>query len=825
MKRKLITSALPYVNNIPHLGNLIQVLSADVFARFCRLRGYQTLYVCGTDEYGTATETKALEEGKSPRELCDYYHAIHRDIYNWFSIAFDYFGRTSTAQQTEIVQSIFKDIDKNGFITEHSVEQLRCDECNRFLADRYVRGTCPYCGYEDARGDQCEACGKLLEPTELKKPRCSTCGSSPKLKSTTHLYIDLPHIAARYEPWMQKASTEGRWSNNAVKMTQGWLRDGLQERAITRDLKWGIPVPRAGFENKVFYVWFDAPIGYISITKCFTDLLGTDWKAWWLNQSDVELFQFIGKDNIPFHTVIFPSSLIATGKDWVKLHHISSSEYLNYEAGKFSKSKGIGVFGSDAQESGIPADMWRFYIFYNRPEKNDAVFTWKDFQERVNSELVGNLCNLINRTLTFVSRYYGGRIPERDGLASSREDIRTTTEALRKAVQESVQRITALLEEAELREAFHELFALSSVANKAFQDGEPWKNREADPERAESLLFELCYIIKDLLILMHPYMPNYADAVASFFGITVWSGDVFDWQHPVRPRPESSLSWENLLERMGLSRVGKPQIIFKTLEDAAIAVYRDRYSGSQKERSDRSGTISCGKEGTKHAEHKDGARRQEKVAEKPAWKDMDPSELFSRYISLKTAKILSVQKHPHGDKLFVETIDDGSGSERVILSGLVPYFAAEELVGADIILVENLKPRKMRGIESKGMLLASHYTDEAGRERLELVGMPGAATGTPVLLEGEAGLCGSAGVSGEPESCAASGSAEVGSAASTSGVHPASRHDQKPPVIDAELFFAVPFTVEDFYVCAAGKRLLVGGVPLKMQHVKSGTVQ
>lgn len=795
MKRKLITSALPYVNNIPHLGNLIQVLSADVFARFCRLRGYTSLYVCGTDEYGTATETKALEEGKTPRELCDYYHAIHRDIYHWFNIAFDYFGRTSTPQQTEIVQGLFKDIDKNGFIKEHAIEQLYCAHCNRFLADRYVRGICPHCGYEDARGDQCEACGKLLEPTELKAPRCSTCGATPEPRSTKHLYIDLPGIVPQYEPWMQKASVEGQWSNNAVQMTKGWLRDGLQERAITRDLKWGIPVPKAGFEDKVFYVWFDAPIGYISITKCFTDLTGADWKNWWLEQNDIELFQFIGKDNIPFHTVIFPSSLIASGKDWVKLHHISSSEYLNYESGKFSKSKGIGVFGSDAKDSGIPADMWRFYIFYNRPEKNDALFTWKDFQERVNSELVGNLCNLINRTLTFVSRYYDGVIPQRDGMTSAREDVRAVTEGLRAAAKYSIEKITALLEEAELRDAFHELFALSSVANKAFQDGEPWKNREADPEKAEALLFELCYLIKDLLILMHPYMPEYADAVASFLGIKIWSGNVFDWEHPVQPRPENVLAWDNLLERRGLERVQKPAIIFKTLENDAIAAYRERYAGSQKERAAQAGKQAAGKQ----AGGEQGGKKQqnagsknEKQKAKPEWADVPPEKLFTDYISLKTAKIISVEKHPDADKLFVETIDDGSESGRVILSGLAPYFAPEELVGADIILAENLKPRKMRGIESKGMLLASHYTDADGTERVELVGMPGAAAGTPVTLEG--------------------------AEATTPPV-------QKPQAIDAELFFAVPFTVEDFRVCAAGKQLLVNGKPLVMKHVKSGTVQ
>ena len=411
MKRRLITSALPYVNNVPHLGNLIQVLSADVFARFCRLRGYDTLYVCGTDEYGTATETKALEEGVTPQELCDRFHAIHRDIYSWFGISFDKFGRTSTRRQTEITQSIFLDLDAAGFIKQQTIEQLYCENDKRFLADRYVRGTCPFCGYDGARGDQCENCGKLLEPTDLKDPKCSTCGATPRPRSTTHLYIDLPAIRPKLEEWMKEASARGFWANNAIQMTQAWIRDGLKERAITRDLKWGIPVPKKGFEDKVFYVWFDAPIGYISITACAGDERGFDWKTWWQSPKDVELFQFIGKDNIPFHTVIFPSSLLGSGRTWTMLHHMSSTEYLNYEAGKFSKSKGVGVFGTDAVESGIPADVWRFYIFYNRPEKSDTTFTWADFQEKVNGELIGNLGNLANRTLTFVARYYDGAIP------------------------------------------------------------------------------------------------------------------------------------------------------------------------------------------------------------------------------------------------------------------------------------------------------------------------------------------------------------------------------------------------------------------------------
>jgi methionyl-tRNA synthetase len=798
MKRKLVTSALPYVNNIPHLGNLIQVLSADVYSRFCRLRGYDTLYVCGTDEYGTATETKAQEEGKTPRQLCDYYHAIHSDIYQWFGIAFDHFGRTSTPQQTEITQGMFLDLEKNGYIQEHEIEQLFCASCGRFLADRYVRGTCPSCGYEDARGDQCEHCGKLLDPTELKNPRCSSCGSTPEIRATKHLYIDLPAILPEYEKWMKEASVSGQWARNALQMTQAWIRDGLQERAITRDLKWGIPVPRTGFEKKVFYVWFDAPIGYISITKCLTDRLESekklpatgDWKAWWQDPSSVELFQFIGKDNIPFHTVIFPSSLIGSGKNWTKLHHMSSTEYLNYEAGKFSKSKGIGVFGSDAKESGIPADVWRFYIFYNRPERSDALFTWKDFQEKMNSELIGNLGNLVNRTLTFIARYYDGKIPEMDGSASSREDIRTTTEALRAAANASIKKITELLEWAELRDAFREAFLLSSVANKAFQDGEPWKNRTADPERAEALLRELCYLIRDLMIIVHPYMPGYADKIASFYGKKIWSGIVFDEALALTGKAESALghqlpegtfSWKDLGKRTGLDTIAMPEIIFKPMDDTTIDAYRERYAGSQKERKE--------KEHKMNEEAKNAAVNATAAApEKPAKPADSADVIFNEKIALKTAKIIKIERHPDAEKLYVETLDDGSGTERVIISGLVPYFTAEELLGKSIIIADNLKARKMRGIESRGMLLAGDYTDAQGVEHVEVLDSSWAAPGTPVVLEG----------------------ADVAF--------------KKPDSIDADTFFSAPIQIIDHVVTIGGKKLVIDGKPVTAKNVASGEV-
>jgi len=399
-KNILITSALPYVNNVPHLGNIIGcVLSADVYARFCRLRGYNTIYICGTDEYGTATETKALKENKTPQEICDYYHKIHKECYDWFDCDFDYFGRTSTEQQTKACQDIFLKLHKNNLLVENTLTQPHCDTCNRFLADRFVHGTCPHCQYNDARGDQCDGCDKLLEPTELINPKCELCNSTPVIKETKHLFLDLPTIAPELEKWVEESSVKGGWSNNSIQTTKTWLKQGLKPRCITRDLKWGVSVPLAGYENKVFYVWFDAPIGYISITANYT----SGWEQWWKNQENVKLVQFMGKDNVPFHTVIFPSTLIGSQDNYTLLHHISTTEYLNYEAGlMFSKSRGTGVFADAARETRILPEVWRYYLLINRPEQSDTEFNWEDLATKINNELVANLGNLCNRSLKFI---------------------------------------------------------------------------------------------------------------------------------------------------------------------------------------------------------------------------------------------------------------------------------------------------------------------------------------------------------------------------------------------------------------------------------------
>ena len=758
MNRRLITAALPYVNNIPHLGNIIQSLSGDVFARYCRSKGYDTLYICGTDEYGTATETKALEEKTDPRSLCDHYYKEHTNIYKWFNINFDKFGRTSNQQCTEITQGLFNDLDAAGLIKEHVNKQLFCPHCDMFLADRYVDGTCPKCGSPKARGDQCDECGSLLDPIELKEPKCHTCGSTPEVRETKHLYIDLPALSDKLNAWVEKASVEGRWADNAINMTKAWIRDGLQERGITRDLKWGIPVPKAGYEDKVFYVWFNAPIGYLSITKQLADELikegkqSFDWKSWWIpseseeakGKGKVDLFQFIGKDNIPFHTVIFPCTLLGSPHEWTKLHHMSSTEYLNYEDGKFSKSRGVGVFGSDAIETGIPADAWRFYIFYNRPEKQDYQFTWKDFMEKLNGELIGNLGNLVNRTLLFVNKYYEGKIPEAP-----------VDEELWSQVKELENKATEYLEWADLKDAFRTMFEISDICNKKFQATEPWKARTENPAVADSLIHNLCYVIKDLMIMMNPYMPQYTQKIMSYFGKTIE-------EKKVGMETKPGYTWADLGVTEGLTTVGPTEVFFKPLDQKTMLAFREKFGGQQK------------------------AKKEEKKADKKA-KKAEPVVLpveqqeafFNSTIELTVAKIVDVKPNPEGEKLFIETLDDGSGTPRTIQSGLRMYLKEEDLLGKHVVIASNLAPRTMRGVESRGMLLAGDYKDADGKDCVEVLDVSWAAPGTKIVIEGA-----------DPKAA-------------------------KKAEITGDEFFSVQIKSVDGVVQIAGKKLLADGKKIK----------
>ena len=496
----LITSALPYVNNVPHLGNIVGcVLSADVYARFARLRGYNVLYVCGTDEYGTSTETKAVEEGLTPRQICDKYNKLHEEIYKWFNISFDKFGRTTTEDQTKISQDIFWTLHKQGCTQQDSVDQLYCKHCERFLADRFVEGECPLagCQYEDARGDQCDKCGKLINASELINPRCKLCGRCPEIRTSNHLFLDLPKVEERLNNWLEESSV--KWSSNARVIAKSWLKGGLQPRCITRDLKWGTPVPLEGFQDKVFYVWFDAPIGYISITAQYTE----HWEKWWRNPDNVEYWQFMAKDNVPFHSVVFPSTLLGTNEKWTMVNRLMSTEYLNYEDAKFSKSRGVGVFGNDAKETGIPSDVWRFYLMYMRPESQDSAFKWEDLMTKNNSELLANLGNFINRATKFTKDNFASTVPE---MSLNDDDW----EMVARVNQELTNYIN-LLEDAREREAITCVFNISRLGNQLMQHNTPWKlvkGSSSDQSRAGTVVGLSVNLACLLSVLVQPYLPN-----------------------------------------------------------------------------------------------------------------------------------------------------------------------------------------------------------------------------------------------------------------------------------------------------------------------------
>ncbi|GBB85912.1 hypothetical protein RclHR1_12350001 [Rhizophagus clarus] len=552
----LITSALPYVNNIPHLGNIIgSVLSADVFARYSRARRYNTLFVCGTDEYGTATETKALEEGTTCQELCDKYNAIHTQVYEWFELGFDYFGRTTTQQQTEIAQDIFMKLYKNGYLSEDTMTQLFCEKCQRFLADRFVEGTCPLCSYEDARGDQCDSCGHLLNATELVNPRCKVCGNKPIMRESKHMFLDLATLQKTVEDWVIKTSVEGKWSTNSKTITHSWLKEGLKPRCITRDLKWGTPVPLEEMKEKVFYVWFDAPIGYLSITANYTP----HWEKWWKNPDDVKLYQFMGKDNVPFHTVIFPSSLFGTGEDWTLLYHINTTEYLNYENTKFSKSRNIGVFGTDAKDTGIGVSVWRYYLISSRPETNDSIFTWKEFIAKNNNELLANLGNFVNRVIKFSASKYDSIVPEFSCDKIEEKDFIEKINSLLKNYIET-------LEIVKLRAGLEVAMEISRLGNGYLQESKLDNSLfQNNPEKCSTVIGIAVNLIYLLSALFFPYMPSTTKSICRQLNA------------PLRDIPDT---WT--IDILPGHKLGKAEYLFKRIDDKKEEEYLKKYGGNDK---------------------------------------------------------------------------------------------------------------------------------------------------------------------------------------------------------------------------------------------------
>ncbi|KAI8459062.1 tRNA synthetases class I (M)-domain-containing protein [Phakopsora pachyrhizi] len=577
----LITSALPYVNNAPHLGNIIgSVLSADVFARYCRTgpEPSQVLFISGTDEYGTTTETKALEEGLSPMDLCNKYHKVHKDSYDWFDIAFDYFGRTTNTKQTEICQEIFEALYNNGHLNEHEMEQVYCEKDSRFLADRFVEGTCPKCGAGGARGDQCDTCCQTLDAIDLIDKKCKICASSPISKKSKHLFLDLPKLQPKIESWYMEAKKGKHWSSNGQAFTEAWLRDGLRERCLTRDLKWGVPVPMEGWRNKVMYVWFDAPIGYLSITANYTD----EWKKWWKSPKDVALYQFMGKDNVPFHTILFPASLMGSGQEWTMLNHISTTEYLQYENVKFSKSNNVGVFGQNARETGVPSEVWRYFLISSRPETNDAQFTWNDFISKANSELLNNLGNFVNRVVKFCNARFQSTVPNplswpitgppsSPGFPESTVN-ETARDQFDPEDSEFVHDINKMLsqyiesaESIKLRNALSLVMAISARGNQYLQDNKiDYNLLLAHPRRCAQIVLVSLNLVYLLSVLVHPYMPTTEELILKQLNA-----------------PHRRLSQTFGIDLMPGHMIGEAIYLFRKIDTDRASFWRKQYGGNK----------------------------------------------------------------------------------------------------------------------------------------------------------------------------------------------------------------------------------------------------
>lgn len=514
MSKILITSALPYVNGVPHLGHMVGCLiPSDVYARFMRMMGHEVLYIGGTDEHGTPSEVGAAKEGMDIVAYCDKYHERHKNTYADFELSFDCFGRSSSEQNKEMVYHIFEQLEKNGFIEERTIKQLYSIDDERFLPDRYVTGTCPHCGYDKARGDQCENCTKVLEPTDLIKPRSTISGSTNvEVRETKHLFLQLPKIEEKLGNWVR--TKEPFWPDMVYSIAQKWLKEGLQERCITRDLKWGFPVNREGFEGKVFYVWFDAPIGYIGITKQWSDEnpATRSWEDWWLDAKDVRYVEFMGKDNVPFHSISFPATLLGTGENWTMVDYLKGMSYLTYEGGKFSKSEKRGIFAEDAVKE-FPADYWRYWLMANIPEGSDASFTFELFAGVVNKDLNGVLGNFVSRVLKMTASKIGEEVPAGGEMTSLEVELVAN-------LQEKVNNYLKYMEDMEFRKALNELRAIWVEGNNYISTTEPWTVIKDNPERAAAILRTCINLIRIFAILSYPIMPNVSADMMARLGLS-----------------------------------------------------------------------------------------------------------------------------------------------------------------------------------------------------------------------------------------------------------------------------------------------------------------
>jgi len=661
-KRHTITAALPYTNGPIHIGHLAGVyVPADIYARYLRLRGKDVAFICGSDEHGVAIAIKAKKEGKTPKEVIDHYDQIIRAAFDAFGISFDNYSRTSRSIHHETAGDIFKQLDEKGHLLEKETEQLYDPEAKAFLADRFVTGTCPICQNTEAYGDQCESCGSSLSATDLITPKSTLSGSTPVLKKTKHWFLPLD----RYENFIKEWILEGHkkdWKPNVYGQVKSWIDNGLQARAVTRDLDWGIPVPVEGGDGKVLYVWFDAPIGYISSTKEWAQKNKLDWEPYWKSK-DTQLVHFIGKDNIVFHCIIFPIILENTG-EYILPENVPANEFLNLEGHKISTSKNWAVWLHEYLED-FPnqQDVLRYVLTANAPETKDNDFTWKEFQTRNNSELVAIFGNFINRVMVLSQKYYGGKVPQAGTLNT--ED---------KTVLRRLKKFPSLLEKEiehyRFRAYSQELMNLARMGNKYLADQEPWKLIKTDPQRVESIMFTALQIAAGLTILGEPLLPFTAQKMKDMLNFNAaWDQVESD---------DDLLSPGHILK--------KPQLLFEKIEDATIENQLQKL-----------------KENLSHENEKN------EVEEAP--KKMISFDDFMQ-MDLKTGTILEAEKMAKTKKLLILKIDLGK-EQRTIVSGIAESYDADEVIGKKVTVLTNLEPRSIRGVESQGMLLMAE--DEDGR--------------------------------------------------------------------------------------------------------------
>ncbi len=667
-KRYTITAALPYTNGPIHIGHLAGVyVPADIYSRYLRLTGNDVAFICGSDEHGVPITIKAKKEGVTPQDIVDKYHAIIKTSFEDFGISFDNYSRTSAKIHHDTASEFFKTLyDKNEFVEEVS-EQLYDEEANQFLADRFVIGTCPKCGFEEAYGDQCENCGTSHNATDLINPKSAITGNTPTLKETKHWFLPLNKHEEFLREWILKGHKKD-WKPNVYGQVKSWIDDGLRPRAVTRDLDWGIPVPVKGGEGKVLYVWFDAPIGYISATKEWAARVGKNWEDYWKDE-DTKLVHFIGKDNIVFHCIIFPSMLKAEGS-YILPENVPANEFLNLEGNKLSTSKNWAVWLPEYLED-FPnqQDVLRYALTANAPETKDNDFTWKDFQARNNNELVAIFGNFINRVAVLTNKYYNGEIPQPGEFKAIDEETLAAVKAYPAVIASSIERYR-------FREGSQELMNLARLGNKYLADEEPWKTIKTDEERTKTVMFVALQIASALAVLSEPFLPFTSNKLKSILN---------------HSELDSELTWEDISTKDVLLpaghsiQSGKPELLFSKIEDETIQKQLDKLEASKK---------------ANEAANKKVEPQKEEIT----------FDDFTK-LDLRVGTILEAEKMPKTKKLLVLKVDTGIDT-RTIVSGIAESFSPEDVIGKRVTVLVNLAPRKLRGVESQGMILMTE--DESG---------------------------------------------------------------------------------------------------------------